>query len=155
MALHDPEQSLDGDSLIRVGGAVMAAARERPDLGLMLARDASQPCATHWYVDTRVSTAPDREPDIRFPADAPPPLRDLAARVDSGDFGQWVGDVRDGVDTGRLHAIVALRSATAELPHARAPRNAAPLPQPSPSRTIEVGLEAVPAATIRSHRARH
>lgn len=104
MMFDDP--TFDGASYLTVGDRLIEAARERPTLGIALARDRDEAAQTRaWFVGTRVVEAADPATgDVRFEGGAPP-LAALAKRMVAGEFGHWFDEVKAGIDSGRLQPL--------------------------------------------------
>jgi len=99
------DPTFDGASYLTVGGRLIEAARERPTLGIALARDRDEAARTReWFVGTRVSDPGSANDKMRFDGGAPP-LAALAHRVEVGEFGDWFETVKAGVDSGRLQRL--------------------------------------------------
>jgi len=153
MAMTD-DPNLDGASLIAVGEHVLAAARERPALGLALGREFERASAPGmWFIGTRVARAPESPTsDVRFDGGAPP-VSALAERIEVGEFGQWFGELKADADAGRVYPV---RGATGRriAPRAQA-RPANSLPACTAIAPAPVHRLVFPAAEGTAIRARH
>lgn len=96
------DPTFDGASYLTVGDRLIEAARERPTIGIALARDRDEAARTvEWFVGTRVAEPGPANGNMRFDGGASP-LAALAHRVEAGEFGHWFEEVKAGVDSGRL-----------------------------------------------------
>lgn len=147
-----PAAPVDGESLLRVGEALIAAAGRDPDLGLTLSRDAdpdaARPTHDQWHVATRLATrAGASEPDIGFGARAS--LTALARDVRDGGLGRWLGDVRRRFAAGSLHAIRPAAMDTPGLVRARLAMELAAPPTRPDGESRPLGLTADHAHAVR------
>lgn len=121
-ASGEPARPVDGASLLAVGEALLEAAGRDPDLGLALTRNAAPgaegPGHDQWHVATRLATRPGAaNPDVGFGTQAS--LATLAREVRDGTLGRWLGDIRQRLSTGRLHAVRPAAMDTPGLVRAR------------------------------------
>lgn len=135
------DPTFDGASYLDVGGCLLDAARERPRLGLALARDRDADAQTReWFVGTRLTDpAQHNAADVRFVGGAPP-LAALARRIRRGEFAPWFEDVKAGVDSGRLRPVGARAEPSAK----------AATPVPDPVRLPLIELVTFEAAEVDS-----
>lgn len=145
------DPTFDGISYMVVGDRLLEAARERPTLGLALARDRDAAAVTRaWFVGTRVTTPDAPGADVRFEGGAPP-LSALARRMEAGEFGRWFEGVKAGVDSGRLQPARYLPGEQPRPPMALAV-TAAPAVPLTPQPLAFEAVDAAPAIRARAGR---
>ncbi len=100
------DPNMDGASLLIVGEQILSAGRERPALGLALARARERPSDPGmWYIGTRMAhQRAATTSDVRFEGGAPP-LSALARRIEGGEFGRWFVELKADADAGRVHQV--------------------------------------------------
>lgn len=118
------DPNMDGASLLIVGEQILSAGRERPALGLALARARERPSDPGmWYIGTRMAhQRAATTSDVRFEGGAPP-LSALARRIEGGEFGRWFVELKPMPTRDACTRCAPLRAAASgSIPFLRLPR---------------------------------